>query len=209
MDKTTSEDTANRELGEDFAVDDAAQPGTQSKSEPAEPVDELTAARGELAEVNDKWMRLQADFQNHRRNAQGHIDAAILRARSEVLGEAVTILDYLDMALAAEVTSNDAKNLKIGVEMTRSQLQGLFDRMGLAPIDATGAFDPLRHQAVSTVATDEVEPGTIVEVVRGGWTMGDSVLRFAQVRVAAAPEAPAADASTDSPSGSEAPAEGA
>lgn len=207
MDKTTSEDTADRELGEDFAVDDAAQLDAQSGTEPAEPVDELTAARNELAEVNDKWMRLQADFQNHRRNAQGHIDAAVLRARTEVLGEAVTILDYLDMALATEVTSDDAKNLKIGVEMTRGQLQGLFDRMGLAPIDATGTFDPLRHQAVSTVATDEVEPGTIVEAVRGGWTIGDSVLRFAQVRVAAAPEASAAEAPTDSSLGAEAPAE--
>jgi len=203
MDKTTSEDTADRELGEDFTVDDAAQPG----GEPTEPVDELTAAHGELAEVNDKWMRLQADFQNHRRNAQGHIDAAVLRARSEVLGEAVTILDYLDMALATEVTSNDAKNLKIGVEMTRDQLQGLFDRMGLAPIDATGTFDPLRHQAVSTVATDEVEPGTIVDVVRGGWTMGDAVLRFAQVRVAAAPEAATPEAETDAEADVEAPAE--
>ena len=203
MDKTTSEGTADRELGEDFTVDDAAQPG----GEPTEPVDELTTARNELAEANDKWMRLQADFQNHRRNAQGHIDAAVLRARSEVLGEAVTILDYLDMALATEVTSDDAKNLKIGVEMTRDQLQGLFDRMGLAPIDATGTFDPLRHQAVSTVATDEVEPGTIVDVVRGGWTMGDAVLRFAQVRVAAAPEAATPEAETDAEADVEAPAE--
>lgn len=203
MDQTTSEGTADRELGEDFTVDDAAASNPETGTEPAEPVDELTTAYGELAEANDKWMRLQADFQNHRRHAQGHVDAAVLRARSEVLGEAVTILDYLDMALATEVTSDDAKNLKIGVEMTRGQLQGLFDRMGLAPIDATGTFDPLRHQAVSTVATDDVEPGTIVEVVRGGWTMGDDVLRFAQVRVAAAPEAPAADA----PGEAETPAE--
>ena len=184
MDETASKDTAedsivNDETAEDMVLD--------------EPVDELTAALNERDEAHEKWVRLQADFQNHRRHAQSNIDAAVVRARSEVLGEALTILDYLDMALATEVTSEEAKNLKIGVEMTRSELQAFFDRMNLRPIDASGAFDPLRHQAVSTFETNEQEPGTIVDVVRSGWTLGDAVLRFAQVRVARAPETEASN----------------
>jgi molecular chaperone GrpE len=160
----------------------------RAQDEELQEEDPLEAARRERDEATERLMRLQADFQNHRRHAQANIDSAVTSARSEVLGEAVTILDYLDMALAMEVESEEAKNLKIGVEMTRQQLQGLLDRMGVKAIDATGAFDPAVHQAVSTVETDEHEPGTIVEVVRGGWTMGEAVLRFAQVRVAAAPE---------------------
>ncbi len=157
-------------------------------AEIVEEEDPLLTLTREKDEAVDRWMRLQADFQNHRRHAQANIEAAVASARSEVLGEAVTILDYLDMALAFEVTSEEAKNLKVGVEMTRQQLQGLLDRMNVKAISAEGAFDPSRHQAVSTVETDEHEPGTIMEVVRGGWTMGEAVLRFAQVRVAAAPD---------------------
>ena len=173
-------------------------------AEVVEEEDPLLTLTRERDEAVDRWMRLQADFQNHRRHAQANIEAAVASARSEVLGEAVTILDYLDMALAFEVSSEEAKNLKVGVEMTRQQLQGLLDRMNVKAISAEGAFDPSRHQAVSTVETDEHEPGTIMEVVRGGWTMGETVLRFAQVRVAAAPDtkdveedAPEAPASVD------------
>lgn len=157
-------------------------------AEVVEEEDPLLTLTRERDEAVDRWMRLQADFQNHRRHAQANIEAAVASARSEVLGEAVTILDYLDMALAFEVSSEEAKNLKVGVEMTRQQLQGLLDRMNVKAISAEGAFDPSRHQAVSTVETDEHEPGTIMEVVRGGWTLGEAVLRFAQVRVAAAPD---------------------
>lgn len=168
-------------------------------AEVVEEEDPLLALTRDRDEAVDRWMRLQADFQNHRRHAQANIEAAVASARSEVLGEAVTILDYLDMALAFEVTTEEAKNLKVGVEMTRQQLQGLLDRMNVKAISAEGAFDPARHQAVSTVETDEHEPGTIMEVVRGGWTMGEAVLRFAQVRVAAAPDAPSDDAEADAP----------
>ena len=180
-DKTMDETSQTSESTEE-------QEGVEAPAEPPTPEDELEAARAERDEFEQKWLRAQADFQNLRRRTAEDIEAAVASARSEVLGEAVTILDYLDMALAFEVTSEEAKNLKVGVEMTRQQLQGLLDRMSVKAISAEGAFDPSRHQAVSTVETDEHEPGTIMEVVRGGWTMGEAVLRFAQVRVAAAPD---------------------
>ena len=195
--QATGEDETPEVLDPELELDDDAE-------EEEEELDPLAAATRERDEATERWMRLQADFQNHRRHAQANIDAAVASARSEVLGEAVTILDYLDMALAVEVESEEAKNLKIGVEMTRQQLQGLMDRMSVKAIDASGTFDPSRHQAVSTVETEEHEPGTIVEVVRGGWTIGDAVLRFAQVRVAAAPEAVDSDEG-DAGAGSEAP----
>lgn len=162
--------------------------GEAPDGETAEDVDELELARAALQDAEERALRAQADYQNLRRRTQDDIEAAVRRAKSDVLGEALTVLDYLDMALAAPVESADAQNLKVGIEMTRNQLQGLFDRLAVKPIEAEGAFDPALHQAVSTVTTEDAEPGTIVEVVRKGWMLGDDVLRFAQVRVAAAPE---------------------
>lgn len=163
-----------------------------------EPLSETEALEAERDDYKDRWLRAQADFQNLRRRTGADIDSAVSRAKSEVLTEAITVLDYLDMALATPVTTDEAKNLKIGVEMTRGQLQGLFDRLSVKPIPSADTFDPLLHQAVSTVETTEHEPGTIVEVVRNGYLMGESVLRFTQVRVAAAPEPSASEGSPES-----------
>lgn len=198
MPETTDSSDASPEMDEQFAktIDLDQEFGTDGDEltedtvavEEDEELSEFELAIRERDEAKALWMRAQADYQNLRRRTQADIDSAVTRAKTEVLGEAVTVLDYLDMALAAPVTTDEAKNLKIGVEMTRTQLQGLFDRLAVKPIVAEGTFDPAFHQAISTVESTEHEPGTIVEVVRGGWQMGESVLRFAQVRVAAEPE---------------------
>ncbi len=192
MKGTTENGDATDELKDELNdnVDVNGPEADEAPTEPEEELSELEQAIRERDESKALWMRAQADYQNLRRRTQADIDAAVLRAKSEVLREAVTVLDYLDMALASEVTTEEAKNLKIGVEMTRGQLQGLFDRLNVKPIVAEGVFDPALHQALSTVETTEHEPGAIMEVVRGGWQMGETVLRYAQVRVAAEPEAP-------------------
>ncbi len=201
MPETTDNGDASSDLDEKFAktIDLEKEFGNDASAEGDEPsedtvsveeeqLSELELAIRERDEAKALWMRAQADYQNLRRRTQADIESAVTRAKTEVLGEAVTVLDYLDMALAAPVTTDEAKNLKIGVEMTRTQLQSLFDRLAVKPVVAEGVFDPAFHQALSTVETTEHEPGTIMEVVRGGWKMGETVLRFAQVRVAAVPE---------------------
>ena len=96
--------------------------------------------------------------------------------------------------------SDDPESLSIfGVWPLLPSLQTYADG-DVKPVVAEGAFDPALHQAVSTVETEEHEPGAIVEVVRGGWGMGDAVLRYAQVRVAAAPESEETAGTEEEPS---------
>jgi len=152
----------------------------------AEVVDPLTAAEQERDEYLVNWQRARADFQNLKRRTLEDIEAAVARERSSLLQETLTILDYLDMALASPCETQDAQNLQVGVRMTRDQLWAMLEGQMVKPIDAEGAFDPSRHQAVSTVETEDAEPGSVVEIVRRGYTIGERVLRFAQVKVAAA-----------------------
>src|SRR5690606_21768500 len=97
------------------------------------------------------------------------IEAAAKRARAEVLAESLTVLDYLDMALATECTTEEGKNLKVGVSMTRGQLAALLERFKVKEIPPSKAFDATYHQAFATVETTEHAPGSIVEVFRKGW----------------------------------------
>jgi molecular chaperone GrpE len=151
--------------------------------------DALAQVTAERDEALENARRALADYQNLRRRTHSDIDAAAKRARAEVLAEALTVLDYLDMALATECTTEEGKNLKLGVSMTRGQLVALLERFKVKEIPSTQAFDAAYHQAFATVETTEQPPGSIVEVFRKGWLLGDQVLRHAQVRVAATPKA--------------------
>ena len=161
----------------------------ETSTEEPTPADPLEEAERERDEMRQNWQRARADFQNLKRRILEDIEAAVGRERSAVLEGVLTILDYLDMALASPCESPDAKNLLVGVQMTRDQLWSMLEQQSVKPIDAEGDFDPARHQAVSTVETDQSPPGSIVELVRSGYTISDKVLRYAQVKVAAAPEA--------------------
>ena len=159
------------------------------EEDPDENSDEtpLERAERERGEYLVQWQRSRADYQNLRRRTLEDIQSAMLRERTAILEETLTVLDYLDMALAAPCETEEARNLQVGVQMTRDQLWALLERSEVAAIETEGEFDPRVHTAMATVETDERPPGTIVEIVRRGFKMADRVLRHAQVKVASAP----------------------
>jgi molecular chaperone GrpE len=145
---------------------------------------ELDATRRERDEYLASWQRAQADYQNLRRRMAQDIEAATRRAKQPLLSDVLLVLDQLEMALAVPAEHEDARNLRIGVELTRGELLRALENEGVRPVPEGGAFDPAVHQALRTVAAPEAEPGSIVKTVRRGYTWGDQVLRFAQVEVA-------------------------
>ncbi|MFT5052194.1 MAG: molecular chaperone GrpE [Chlamydiales bacterium] len=167
---------------------DGASSETDTASEASAPESELETLTRERDDYLKHWQRAQADYQNLKRRAISDTDAALRRSQAGLLNEILLVLDHLDMALTTQCESADAKNLLVGVQMTRDQLMAALKRQAVTAIDVIGAFDPAVHQGVATIATDEHEPGQILDVVRSGWMHQDLVLRFAQVRVAARPE---------------------
>ena len=162
------------------AEDPASAPPIES------PEAEVEALRHECEELQANWLRAQADYQNLRRRQLTDIDAAVRRAQAPFLENVLLVLDHLEMALATEAKSADAKVLMSGVKLTRDQLLQALEREEVRPIPTSGAFDPAVHQAVGTVQDGDHPPGTIAVVVRSGWSHRGQVLRPAQVKVAAA-----------------------
>ncbi|MCH2107597.1 MAG: nucleotide exchange factor GrpE [Planctomycetes bacterium] len=189
---------------------EAAEAGLEEQDAPAvEEVDEdpLARAERERDEAIANWQRARADYKNLNRRSLETIDAAVGRARTEVLGELLLVLDYLDMALMAECTGEEAKNLHYGVSLTRDQMLGVLERFEVKPIEELETFDPAIHQALSKVDDPERAEGEIVEVVRKGYRIGEQVLRHAQVHVVGVEEpspAPADDEDTEEESSEEA-----
>ncbi|MFT7668936.1 MAG: molecular chaperone GrpE [Planctomycetota bacterium] len=167
--------------------DEAELPEAEIVEEPEEKLTPEEVVQRERDEYYENWRRSQADFQNHRRRQIQVIDAAVKSTRRELFAELLTVLDYLDMALLSNVESQEAKNLLMGVQMTRDHMSQLLTQHEIEPIDSSGSFDPNCHEAIEMVEGTEFEPGTIVGTVRRGYMVGKDVLRHAHVKVAAEP----------------------
>ncbi len=152
----------------------APEPGSESP-------EELARQRDQYLEM---WQRANADYQNLRRRTLSDVEQAARRAKDGLLHELLRVLDYLEMALATECQGQEAKNLLVGVRMTRDELVGVLEREGVRPIPEDGAFDPELHQALGTVETETTEPGTVVATLRRGYRHGEHTLRHAHVHVA-------------------------
>ncbi len=114
------------------------------------------------------------------------ISKDIERTRREILSELLEVVDNLERALEAARRSPSADALLQGVEMVRRQFLSKLEGLGVKAIDSTDTrFDPLLHEAISTVpATSPDQDGMVVGVIRQGYRIGDDVLRPAAVAVA-------------------------
>lgn len=169
-----TEQTQNQET-EKTAVQEEIQPTYE----------ELQARITELeGMLKDEQLRGLANEQNLRRRFQDEIQAAHKFAAQKFATEMLTVKDYLEMALLDQSGNFDA--LKMGVSMTLNELQKAFDATQIKEIDTSqgSKLDPHRHQAMQEVESEEQEPGSIISVLKKGYTMNDRVLRPAMVTVA-------------------------
>ncbi len=174
--------------------------GTEEKDLEEEVVTEeieetLESLRAERDDYVARWQRSQADCMNMRRRSNEDLEARLRMRMQPLLEGLLLVIDNLDMALASPMETTEAKNLGMGVRMTRDQLLGALSGEDVERITTEGSFDPNLHQAIELVQDSGVEPGTVVACTRTGYTWRDVVLRSAQVNVAAEPEA--AEEATD------------
>jgi molecular chaperone GrpE len=134
-----------------------------------------------------KYRQAASEFEESRLRLRREIAKDIERARRETLSDLLEVIDNLDRAIDAAAKTASADALLQGVEMVRRQFLSKLESLGVKRIDSEGAlFDPLKHEAVSTIAAASAEDdGRIVGIIRHGYTIGDDVLRPAAVAVSA------------------------
>ena len=140
--------------------------------------------QAELAaqEHHDAWLRAKAEADNIRKRAQSEIASAHKFAVENFASELLAVKDSLEAALATDNAA--AESLKSGVELTLKQLNSVFGKFNLSEINPAGEkFDPHRHQAISTIESDEAEPNTVLQVLQKGCLLHDRVIRPALVTV--------------------------
>ena len=196
MKKQSEEDAAPEMTAlEKRLAEKAAQESDEGADENAGP-ETLTEAQEAMAELNERIIRLTADFDNFRKRAQREKDEARQFANQGLLEKLLPVLDNFEMALTAVKDADPS--VRDGVQMILDQLLGVLKESGVEPVDAMGQpFDPNLHEALSQEETTEVEEGTVVQQVQRGYKLNDRLVRPARVVVAKAPgvaeEAPTED----------------
>ncbi|MGQ0661393.1 nucleotide exchange factor GrpE [Sphingosinicella sp.] len=154
--------------------------------------DAVAELERELEEVRQTVLYAQAETQNVRRRLEQEKLNAAQYAASGFARDMLSVKDNLERALAAipaDLREDERmKALVTGIEATGRELENVFQRHGIARIEAMGAkLDPHFHQAMIEVPSDEAEPGTIVQEMQAGYTIKERLLRPALVGVAKKP----------------------
>jgi molecular chaperone GrpE len=145
---------------------------------------EPTAKDEELKSLNDKYLRLAAEFDNYKRLAQRDQRDQIRFGNEQLLKELLPVVDNLERAIKAAKGSPSADGLVQGVDLTLKQLQGVLGKFGVQSIPTMGQpFDPSGHQAVATVPSTDVPDQHVVEEFQRGYRLHDRILRPAMVTV--------------------------
>ena len=152
------------------------------------------AADPAVAEANNRYLRLAADFDNFKRRTRQEQMDTIQHASSELIGRLLPALDDLRNALEHKPAGVDEAWAK-GIELGVRKLEEAMSAHGLEPIDSVGtAFDPKLHEAIGHEESAEHPEDTVVSELRRGYRIRDRVLRPSLVKVSRRPELPAADA---------------
>ena len=138
----------------------------------------------EIAEGQDKYLRLQAEFDNFRKRTLREKMELVQSGSAECVKNFLPLMDDLQRALEAIEKSNDLEALREGVKLIAQKFRETLKKQNVKEIEALGLeLDTDHHEAVARFDAGKEKKGKIVDVVQPGYKMGDKVLRFAKVVV--------------------------
>ncbi|MBR7103638.1 MAG: nucleotide exchange factor GrpE [Lentisphaeria bacterium] len=138
----------------------------------------------ELKEWQDKYLYLQAEYQNYRKRVVKDIADARSYTAADTLSPFLSVYDYLSMAGMAAEQSDNLDAIRMGLKMIMGEFFKAFDELGVKKLESAGTkFDPNIHEAVANEASDTVPEGEIIREWNCGFKMGEKLLRPARVVV--------------------------
>lgn len=153
----------------------------KADAEIAELKELIISKEKEIAELNDKYLRLYAEYDNFRRRSAKEREAIYSDAKSDTVKNILPILDNMERATAF----TEADKILEGMNLILKSFNESFAKMDVKEIEALGkTFDPNVHYAVMHIEDEAYGENEVVEVLQKGYTCGDKVIRYAMVKVA-------------------------
>ncbi|TDQ77191.1 molecular chaperone GrpE [Sphingobacterium yanglingense] len=161
--------------------DNLAQDNTvQNEAEELSIEESLT---NQLAEANDKYARLFAEFDNYKKRTSKERVELIQTAGQGVISKLLPVLDDFDRALAAMANAQDVESIKQGIELVNNKFKKLLENEGLKEMETNGQpFDADFQEAITSIpAPSEDLKNKVIDTVEKGYFLNDKVIRFAKV----------------------------
>ena len=142
---------------------------------------EIDALKAEIAEKDDKYLRMAAEYDNFRRRSREEKEGIWEAAMADTVTELLPIIDNLERAAQFEA----GEKLREGLIMTAKATESVFEKLGVEEFGKPGdTFDPNLHNAVLHIDDDAYGEGEIVDVFQKGYRKGKRIIRFAMVKTA-------------------------
>lgn len=158
---------------------------SQENSEVKEEVKSEPTAEEKYAELNNKYLRIHAEFDNYRKRTNKERIDIIGNASASVLKDMIPVIDDFERAILNNKEVEDATSIKQGFELIYNKFVNTLKSRGLTPMDSIGQdFNPDIHEAIANVpAPKKKQKGKVIDAVEKGYTLNDKVIRFAKVVV--------------------------
>lgn len=162
----------------------------QAENEVSEPVVELSTEeklQQQVAELNDKYLRLFAEFDNFKRRTQKERVELLQTAGKDIVVSLLPVLDDFERAIKATENSTEVAPVREGIELVQTKLKTILSQKGLKEIESLNTpFDTDLHEAITQIPSPtEEQKGKVIDQLEKGYTLNDKVVRFAKVVVGA------------------------
>ena len=167
-------------LNDDATLNDAAeQPAEEQASE-----DETEALKERIAELEDKNLRMMAEFDNYRRRTNKEKLELMATAGERIFTEMLPLVDDFERATEAMSKTDDINAVREGIQLIQQKFLSFLDKNDVHAIETEGAdFNTDEHEAITTFAAGEDKKGKVIDCTQKGYKLGEKVIRFAKVVV--------------------------
>ena len=184
--KNVSENERNQPVdngtGVDINVDENA--GSERVNETRTEEGEIERLKRQVDELNDKYLRQAAEFDNFKRRSAKERNELIQTAGKEVITDLLDVLDDCDRAQKQMEVTGDVEQIKEGVQLVFNKLRNSLSAKGLKPLESINqVFNTDKHEAITEIDAGEDMKGKVVAEVQKGYLLNDKIIRFAKVVV--------------------------
>ena len=178
-------DTINTDKIEDFIETNMEELSSEEVINEAVDSEAVVDEVAKYNDLNDRFIRLHAEFDNYRKRSNREKVDLISSANAGLLKDLLPILDDFERGITNNLESTDITAVKEGFNLIYAKFNGIIDAKGMKVMDCQNqVFDSEFHEAIGSLPVDAPElKGKIIQVVENGYTLNDKVIRFAKVLV--------------------------
>lgn len=163
---------------------DDSMDGSQHLNEPVTEDSEVEELKEQVAQLNDKYLRQVAEFDNFRRRTAKERIEMVQTAGKDVITDLLDVLDDSERAQKQLDTTNDITLVREGVNLVFTKLRNILTAKGLKPMEVVGTnFSADLHEAITEIVAGDEMKGKVVAEVQKGYYLNDKIIRFAKVVV--------------------------